>query len=80
MLQQDKPDDYILATGETHTIKEFIGWVEEITGKPMKVIIDNRFVRPQDVSLLCGNPTKAFQKLGWKAIIKGKELVRKMLK
>ena len=79
MLQQDKPDDYILATGETHTIKEFIGWVEEITGKPMKVIIDNRFVRPQDVLLLCGNPTKAKEKLGWSAITKGKELVKKMI-
>jgi len=79
MMQQEKPDDYVLATGETHTVKEFIDWVKELTGKNIKVVIDNKFVRPQDVDLLCGNPKKAEEKLGWKAKTKGKDLVKEML-
>lgn len=79
MLQQDRPSDYVLATGETHTIKEFIVWVEEVTGKPLKVIQDDRYIRPHDVDTLCGNPSKANTILGWKAETKGKDLVRKMI-
>lgn len=79
MLQQDKPDDYVLATGETHTIKEFIEWTEKVTGKKLKVIIDDRYIRPHDVNLLCGNPKKAKDKLAWEAKTKGEDLVKKML-
>ena len=79
MLQQDKPDDYVIATGETHTIKEFIQWKEEITGKKLKVIIDDKFIRPNEVHLLKGDSTKAKNKLSWEARIKGKKLVEKML-
>lgn len=79
MLQQEKPDDYVVATGETHTVKEFIGWVEEETGKKLKVVIDKAYIRPAEVEVLCGNPKKAEEKLGWKPKIKGKELVKKML-
>lgn len=79
MLQQDKPDDYVIATGETHTVKEFIQWVNEITGKKLKVIKDKRYMRPHDVHCLMGNPAKAEKKLGWKAKTKGKDLVKKML-
>jgi GDPmannose 4,6-dehydratase len=79
MLQQDRPDDYVLATGETHTIREFIGWVEELSGKPLKVIQDERYMRPHDVEYLCGSPNKAYNELGWKAKVVGKELVKKML-
>lgn len=79
MLQQKKPDDYVLATGETHTIEEFLNWAQEVSGKKLKVIIDKRYVRPHDVELLCGNPSKANKKLGWKAKVKGKLLVKKML-
>ena len=79
MLQQDKPDDYVLATGETHTIREFIKWKEELTGKKLKIIKDKRYMRPHDVQILKGNPQKALKKLGWRAKITGKELVKKML-
>lgn len=79
MLQQDKPDDYIVATGETHTVKEFIGWVEEETGKKLKVIVDPQYIRPTDVPVLCGLPKKAEKILGWKPKTKGKEIVKKML-
>lgn len=79
MLQQDKPDDYILATGETNTVKDFIGWVEELTGKTLKVIKDSRYARPHDVDLLCGDPTITKAKLGWSAKTKGKDLAKKML-
>lgn len=78
MLQQRKPDDYVLATGETHSVEEFIKWVEELSGKKLKVIHDKDFDRPTDVPVLCGNPTKARIKLGWKATIKGKKLAKKM--
>lgn len=79
MLQQKRPDDYILATGETHTVREFINWVEELTGKPMMILKNQKFFRPHDVELLQGNPAKAEQKLGWKAKTKGKNLVKKMI-
>lgn len=79
MMQQDTPDDYVLATGETHTVKQFINWAEEITGKSLKVIVDYKYMRPHDVDLLQGNPNKAFIHFGWKPKIRGKDLVRKML-
>lgn len=78
MMQLEKPDDYVLATGETHTVKEFVKWVEEVTGKEIKVIIDKHFIRPHDVPLLQGDASKAKFAIGWKPKIKGKELVKKM--
>jgi len=80
MLQQDKPDDYVVATGETHTVREFIQWVEEETGKKMKVVIDPKYIRPAEVEILCGNPKKAQDALGWKPKVKGKDIVKFMLK
>lgn len=79
MLQQKNPDDYVLATGDTHSIKDFIKWTEEVSGIKLKIKIDKRYVRPKDVSLLKGNPTKARKKLKWKAKTTKKELVKKML-
>jgi len=79
ILQQKTPDDYVLATGETHTIREFLKWTEELTGKKLKVIHDKRMLRPTEVRCLLGNPSKAKKKLGWEAKTKGKELVKKML-
>jgi GDPmannose 4,6-dehydratase len=79
MMQQDKPNDYVLATGETHTVREFIGWVEEETGTKLKVIQDERYIRPHDVSFLKGDADKIAANLGWVAKTKGKDLVKKML-
>lgn len=80
MLQQRKPDDYVIATGETHTIKDFIGYVEKYLGKKVKVIIDKEYKRPNDVHCLKGNPTKAKKKLGWKPKVKAEELAKIMCK
>jgi GDPmannose 4,6-dehydratase len=79
MLQQENPDDYVLATGETHTIKEFVEWVKEATGKELKVIHDSEYERPVDVPVLCGDASKAKRILGWEATIKGKEIAKKVL-
>jgi GDPmannose 4,6-dehydratase len=79
MLQQDKPDDYVLATGETHTVKEFVEWVERELGHEIKIIHDKNHDRPHDVPKLLGNASKAKKILGWEAKIKGQELVNKML-
>ncbi len=79
MLQHHTPDDYILATGETHTVKEFIKWTEEATGIRLNVKRDKKHKRPHDVDMLCGNAAKADIILGWSAKIKGKALVEKML-
>lgn len=79
MLQQDKPDDYVLATGETHSVKEFVQWVEKLTGKHIKIIQDKGYIRPHDVPTLCGNPKKAQQLLGWQAKTKGLQLAKEML-
>lgn len=80
MLQQKKPDDYVIATGETHTIKDFIGYVEKELGKKIKVIIDKEYKRPNDVHCLRGNPAKAKKILKWEPKVKVKELVKIMCK
>jgi len=67
MLQQEVPDDFVVATGETHTVKEFLEVVFKHAGLDIDeyVKIDERLFRPHDVPLLLGDPTKAKEKLGW---------------
>lgn len=79
MLQQEKPDDYVIATGETHTVKEFVGWVSEAIGHEIKIIHNSDYDRPVDVPVLCGDASKAVKKLGWGATIKGKLLAQIMV-
>jgi GDPmannose 4,6-dehydratase len=79
MLQQDTPDDYVLATGETHTVKEFVEWVEKALNTKIKIIHDKDYDRPHDVPKLLGDASKAKKILGWEAKVKGQELVNKML-
>lgn len=79
MLQQPTPDDYVIATGETHTVKEFVDWVSESLGHEVKVIHDTSYDRPTDVPVLCGDASKAERVLGWKPTVTGKKLVEKML-
>lgn len=79
MLQQEKPDDYVIATGETHSVKEFVQWVSMLTGKAIKIIVDQQYIRPHDVSYLKGNPKKAKEKLNWQAKTKGINLAKQML-
>lgn len=80
MLQQEDPDDYVLATGETHSVRDFIQEVENITGKKMKVEIDPNLYRPSEVDILIGDPTKAKEKLNWKPKFKFHDLVSAMVK
>jgi GDPmannose 4,6-dehydratase len=79
MLQQDKPDDYVIATGETHSVKEFVDWASEAVGHKIKIIHDKGYERPVDVPVLCGDASKAKRELGWEAKTKGKDLVTKMI-
>jgi len=81
MLQQDKPDDYIIATGETHTIREFLEEAFKCVGLNYKkyVEFDERYLRPAEVDLLLGDASKAKRKLGWKPKTTFKQLVRIMV-
>ena len=81
MLQQDEPDDYVIATNETHDIREFVELAFDIVNLDWKehVVIDSRFFRPLDVPCLQGNYKKAEKKLGWRPTVKFKELVKIMV-
>lgn len=81
MLQQDEPDDYVIATGETHTVAEFAEEAFKIVGLNWKdyIAFDEKFLRPAEVDLLIGDYSKAFKKFGWKPKIKFKELVKLMV-
>jgi GDPmannose 4,6-dehydratase len=81
MLQADEPDDYVLATGETHSVREFLDaafgyagldWNEHVT-------IDERYFRPAEVDLLLGDASKAKEKLGWEPTVRFDELVPMMV-
>jgi GDPmannose 4,6-dehydratase len=67
MLQQERPDDYVIATGETHTVREFLDVAFGQVGLDWRphVKIDPRYYRPTEVDLLIGDATKAKQRLGW---------------
>lgn len=81
MLQQDKPDDYVIATGETHTVREFVEEAFGYVGLDWQdyVEIDPRYFRPTEVDLLLGDPSKAKTILGWEPKVKFIELVRMMV-
>jgi len=81
MLQQDEPDDYVIATNETHTVRELVEIAFARTGLDWKkhVFIDPAFVRPAEVDLLIGDPAKAKRKLGWEPKVRFKELVEMMV-
>ena len=81
MLQQDEPDDYVVATGETRTIREFLEVAFERVDLNWEdyVEIDPRYYRPAEVEWLVGDPTKAKEKLGWEAQVKFSELAKLMV-
>jgi len=81
ILQQEKPDDFIIATKETHTIKEFLKEAFNLIGLNWQnyIKISDKFKRPFDVPALLGDPTKAFKILKWRPKTKFKELVKMML-
>jgi len=82
MLQQDTPDDYVIATGETHTIRELLERAFALAGIDdweSRVVQDPRFYRPAEVDLLIGDASKAYERLGWKPTVGFTELVHLMV-
>jgi GDPmannose 4,6-dehydratase len=81
MLQQDKPDDYVVATNETHSVKEFVQETFAHLGLDWEKYVkyDARYERPAEVELLIGDPAKARRQLGWEPKVKFKELVKIMV-
>ncbi|MDF2082847.1 GDP-mannose 4,6-dehydratase [Bacillus pseudomycoides] len=81
MLQNESPDDYIIATGETHTVQEFVEIAFEHAGLNWKdyVVQDQKFMRPAEVDLLLGSPNKAKEKLSWKPKVPFNQLVTMMV-
>ena len=81
MLQQDEPDDYVIATGETHSVREFceVAFSELDLDYNDHVEIDPRFCRPAEVELLMGDASRAREKLGWEPQTSFADLVRKMV-
>jgi len=81
MLQQDKPDDYVVGTGVAHSVKEFAELAFNHVGLDYKdyVKVDPKFLRPSEVYLLRANPAKAREKLGWKPAVSFEELVKMMV-
>src|SRR5438445_13817843 len=81
MLQQDQPDDYVIATGETHSVREFAGLAFSHVGLDYRefVVNDPDLFRPAEVNLLLGDSSKAAARLGWKPSIRFQELVREMV-
>ncbi|HIG96619.1 TPA: GDP-mannose 4,6-dehydratase [Candidatus Woesearchaeota archaeon] len=81
MLQQEHPDDFVIATGETHTVREFCEVAFQEVGLHYNdyVKVDERFFRPSEVDLLVGDPAQAKQKLNWKPKTTFKELVKIMV-
>lgn len=81
MLQQDEPDDYVIATGETYSIKEFVDLAFSYANLNWKdyVVIDQRFYRPSEVNILKGDFSKARKKLNWQPSVKFEELVKMMI-
>jgi GDPmannose 4,6-dehydratase len=83
MLQQDSPDDYIIATGETHSVKEFIEKALECAGLEQNiekyVEFDKEMIRPAEVDLLIGDASKARRFLGWKPQVDFVNLIELMV-
>ena len=81
MLQQELPDDYVVASGETHTVRDFVELAFQHVGLDYKdyVTIDPRFMRPAEVEILLGNSEKARTKLGWAPEVSFEQLVNMMM-
>jgi GDPmannose 4,6-dehydratase len=81
MLQQEKPDDYVVAMGETHSVREFLEEAFAHAGLRWQdhVVVDSKYFRPAEVDLLLGDPTKARRVLGWKPRVTFRQLVQLMV-
>ena len=81
MLQQDEPDDYVIATNETHAVKEFVELAFSYVDLDWKeyVVVDEKLYRPADVHVLKGDYRKGKEKLGWEPVVRFNELVKMMV-
>ncbi len=81
MLQQNEPDDFVFASGETHSIKKFLELAFGSVGLNWQdhVVKNEKYMRPNDVQLLLGDSTKAREKLGWEPMYTFEGLVREMV-
>jgi GDPmannose 4,6-dehydratase len=81
MLQQDRPEDYVIATGSTHEVREFVELAFDTAGLDWRdhVVQDSRFMRPAEVDLLVGDPSKAARELGWRPEMSFARLVEHMV-
>jgi GDPmannose 4,6-dehydratase len=81
MLQQDKPDDYVVATGEAHSVQELVEVAFAHVGLDWQkhVGVDERYLRPAEVDHLIGDPSKARRELGWEPSVDFKGLVHMMV-
>jgi GDPmannose 4,6-dehydratase len=82
ILQQEKPDDFVIATGESHSVEEFVSLAFKVAGLNYEKYLttDRKYYRPLDVDRLCGDCTKARENLGWSPKIKFEELINIMVK
>ena len=81
MLQQEKPQDLVIATGETHTVRDFVQMAFQHLGLDWEkyVVVDPMFFRPSEVNLLQGDATKAGAEIDWRPTVRFPELVRMMV-
>jgi GDPmannose 4,6-dehydratase len=81
ILQQEKPDDFVIGTGETHSVREFVNEAFAYAGLEVEehVRIDQKYFRPTEVEVLIADPTKSHTRLGWKPEIKFGDLVKIMV-
>jgi GDPmannose 4,6-dehydratase len=81
MLQQDQPDDYVIATGETHTVQKLVEVAFGHAGLDWKkyVVQDPAFLRPAEVDLLIGDPSKAKKQLGWQPKVSFEQMIQMMV-
>ncbi len=81
MLQQEHPDDYVIGTGQTHSVEEFVRIAFDHVGLDWRrhVVIDPQFYRPAEVDLLLANPAKARRSLAWEPLVSFEDLVARMV-
>jgi GDPmannose 4,6-dehydratase len=81
MLQQDQPDDYVVGSGKTHTVQEFVEIAFSRVGLDWQdfVVVDPKFLRPAEVDLLLADSTKARTRLGWQPHVSFEDLVHMMV-
>jgi GDPmannose 4,6-dehydratase len=81
MLQQDAPRDYVIATGATHSVRDFLDLAFRHVGLDYRehLVVDKTFYRPAEVHVLCGNASRARRELGWEPKVDFETLVREMV-